>query len=194
MDGSDKCLVVNVQLPSRDDVCTFLDRLRGRYVIPIRDGAGPLNGKDQFSRTFQVPPIAVASADLISVLALFAYTSSESPAELHDLAAALLQAPSLSHGCYSPEDTAVVIDEMLGRVPSEADEEPAVPDCYVASCSEDRLVSVLTEVCSGWMNEEWKQKYRAAITDAVRRLAADFVTLQCETDACPQCSGNGGDL
>ena len=105
-----------LQFPGRDEAVSFLARLRGRYVIPIRDGAGLLDGKSEFDRSFPVPPIAAAAADVISVLALFAYTSSEAPAEMHDLAAALLNAPSMSHGCYTPEDLCCVVDRLLGRV------------------------------------------------------------------------------
>lgn len=46
---------------------------------------------------------------------------------------------------------------------------------YTSNCTEQRLVSVLTEVVAGWMNEECKAKYRSAIGNAVRRMSADFV-------------------
>lgn len=62
---------------------------------------------------------------------------------------------------------------------------------YAASCCEERLVSVLTCTVAGWMNDEWKEKYRSAIAAAVRRMASDFVTLRCETDNCPECVGRG---
>jgi len=148
-------------------------------VIPIRDGAGPLDGKTEFARSFPVPPIAVNAADVISVLALFAYVSSEASAELHDFAAALLESPSMSHGCYTPEDMFRVVDQLMGRVPESADVERPVGS-YVAGCSEERLVSVLTEVVAGWMNDEFKGKYRTAIADVVRRMAADSVIAQSD--------------
>ena len=35
----------------------LLDRLRGKYVLPVNDGAGLLDGKDTFTRQFETPPI-----------------------------------------------------------------------------------------------------------------------------------------
>jgi hypothetical protein len=49
-------------------VSDLVDRLRGKYVIPIRDGAGPLNGKDTFTRGFQTPPIHHEAAARIESL------------------------------------------------------------------------------------------------------------------------------
>lgn len=62
---------------------------------------------------------------------------------------------------------------------------------YRASCDEARLVSVLTEVVAGWMNDDWKQKYREAITNAVRRMSIDFVTLLPDVEECQGCAGRG---
>ena len=64
-------------------------------------------------------------------------------------------------------------------------------ETYKASCIEDRLVSVLTEVVAGWMNDDWKQRYREAIANAVRRMAADFVTLLSDVEECQGCAGRG---
>ena len=44
------------------DVAGLIDRLNGRYTIPVNDGAGLLNGKDTFSRTFTVPSIQLEAA------------------------------------------------------------------------------------------------------------------------------------
>ncbi len=62
---------------------------------------------------------------------------------------------------------------------------------YKASCTEQRLASVLTEVVAGWMNDEYKQRYREAITNALRRMAADFVTLIPDAEGCQGCAGRG---
>ena len=44
------------------DVAGLIERLNGRYTIPVNDGAGLLNGKDTFSRTFTVPSIQLEAA------------------------------------------------------------------------------------------------------------------------------------
>lgn len=45
---------------------SLVDRLRGIYTIPVNDGAGPLNGKDTFTRKFEgLPPINDKAADAI---------------------------------------------------------------------------------------------------------------------------------
>lgn len=62
---------------------------------------------------------------------------------------------------------------------------------YKASCTEDRLASVLTEVCASWMSDEYKNRYRAAIGNALRRMADNFVSLQCETPNCRECARSG---
>ena len=44
-------------------------RLRGIYEIPVNDGAGPLDGKNSFTRTFDnMPPICIEAADRIEAL------------------------------------------------------------------------------------------------------------------------------
>jgi hypothetical protein len=46
----------------------LVDRLRGIYTVPVRDGAGPLNGKTTFTRTFAVGPINMQAASEIEKL------------------------------------------------------------------------------------------------------------------------------
>ena len=43
-------------------------RLKGVYTIPVNDGAGLLNGKREFTRKFDVPPINLEAAALIAEL------------------------------------------------------------------------------------------------------------------------------
>lgn len=55
-----------------DNPGVYLDdlirRLRGVYVIPVNDGAGLLNGKDTYTRTFDVPAIHREAADALEQL------------------------------------------------------------------------------------------------------------------------------
>lgn len=44
------------------------DRLRGRYVLPVDDGAGLLNGSDVFEQTYEVGAISKRAADRIEEL------------------------------------------------------------------------------------------------------------------------------
>lgn len=83
--------------------------------------------------------------------------------------------------------------EQLVDVPHGKQSQPVAVagETYTANCGEPRLVSVLTEVVAGWMNDEYKQKYREAITNAVRRMAADFVTLLPDAGECQGCAGRG---
>lgn len=47
----------------------LINRLRGIYTIPVNDGAGPLDGKDTFTRKFGgLPPIQGEAADEIERL------------------------------------------------------------------------------------------------------------------------------
>lgn len=47
----------------------LVNRLRGIYHIPIRDGAGPLDGSDTFTRAFSgMPEIQAEAADTIEAL------------------------------------------------------------------------------------------------------------------------------
>lgn len=46
----------------------LLNRLRGIYTVPVNDGAGLLNGKDTFTRSFQPSPINVEAAQAIERL------------------------------------------------------------------------------------------------------------------------------
>lgn len=49
---------------------TLVDRLRGKYTVPINDGAGPLDGKTEFTRDFSafIPPIHLEAASEIERL------------------------------------------------------------------------------------------------------------------------------
>jgi len=47
---------------------SLLDRLHGIYTIPVNDGAGPLNGKNAFTRRFPLLPINLIAADEIERL------------------------------------------------------------------------------------------------------------------------------
>lgn len=47
---------------------TLVDRLRGIYNIPVNDGAGPLDGKDTYTREFGTTPIQSEAADRIEQL------------------------------------------------------------------------------------------------------------------------------
>lgn len=49
-------------------VTEVIDRLRGNYRIPVNDGAGPLDGRDEFERLFPTSPLALAAADIIESL------------------------------------------------------------------------------------------------------------------------------
>jgi hypothetical protein len=40
-----------------DHRLTLVERRRGVYTVPINDGAGPLDGSYEFTRTFETPPI-----------------------------------------------------------------------------------------------------------------------------------------
>jgi hypothetical protein len=44
------------------------DRLRGIYTVPVNDGAGLLDGKDTFTRSFTTPPVQQEAAALIDAL------------------------------------------------------------------------------------------------------------------------------
>jgi hypothetical protein len=54
---------------SEPTVSELIERLRGIYTIPVNDGAGLLDGKDTFTRTFDVPPIQLEAADALARLA-----------------------------------------------------------------------------------------------------------------------------
>lgn len=48
-----------------DKMQNLLQRLQGNYSVKVNDGAGLLDGKDTFSRSFPVPPINLEAAQLI---------------------------------------------------------------------------------------------------------------------------------
>lgn len=47
---------------------TILERLRGTVRVPVKDGAGPLNGQDFFERSFPSSQLAKDAADRIEEL------------------------------------------------------------------------------------------------------------------------------
>lgn len=49
-------------------VLCLTDRLRGRYVLDVNDGAGSLNGSNRFVRNFDTPPIQHEAAKRIEHL------------------------------------------------------------------------------------------------------------------------------
>jgi hypothetical protein len=54
----------------------LVNRLRGVYHIPVRDGAGPLNGSNTFTREFKgLPPIYGDAANMIEALERGEYVS-----------------------------------------------------------------------------------------------------------------------
>lgn len=64
----------------------LVDRLRGKYVLPVNDGAGPLNGKTTFTREFETPPIqheAAAEIERLRALAQAVADESMYPVPLH---------------------------------------------------------------------------------------------------------------
>jgi hypothetical protein len=50
------------------DIPDLIDRLNGKYTIPIQDGAGPLEGKTMFTRTFETSPIQREAAQTLQIL------------------------------------------------------------------------------------------------------------------------------
>ena len=68
LDGTEPKSMTPEQLAAIADPTTICARLRGIYTVPINDGAGLLNGKDTFTRTFDTPPIQQAAANLIETL------------------------------------------------------------------------------------------------------------------------------
>lgn len=45
------------------------DRLMGNYILPVNDGAGPLDGKMTFERQFQMDPVQVIAGGVLKLLA-----------------------------------------------------------------------------------------------------------------------------
>lgn len=79
------------------------DRLRGKYVLPVNDGAGPLNGSTTFERNFPTPPIQQEAADMIDELraALQRCAEARMPGEARRIARAALSkssGPALTRG------------------------------------------------------------------------------------------------
>jgi len=46
----------------------LIDRLRGKYITPIEDGGGPIDGKMEVKRQFPTAPIQLEAADEIESL------------------------------------------------------------------------------------------------------------------------------
>jgi hypothetical protein len=46
----------------------LINRLRGTYTVPVNDGAGLLDGKNTFTRSFTPSPINVEAADALERL------------------------------------------------------------------------------------------------------------------------------
>lgn len=55
--------------PTAAEVRELANRLRGVYTVPVRDGAGPLNGTGTFTREFQTPPIQHEAAKVVDAYA-----------------------------------------------------------------------------------------------------------------------------
>lgn len=66
---------------------SLVDRLRGIYTMDVNDGAGPLNGKDTFTRKFEgLPPINEEAAKRIEELEeQLSEASTSIPPEVLDL-------------------------------------------------------------------------------------------------------------
>ena len=109
-------------------------RLRGDYSIPINDGCGPIDGKMEYERHFATPPIQVAAAEAIEQMAEWLFAN-DCPDYLHDLAAKVLDRPSLAHGSHDQfaevgKKVVITMDEAraalralsdLGHIPSTAE-------------------------------------------------------------------------
>lgn len=46
----------------------LIERLRGKYTIPVNDGAGPLNGSMEFTREFETSPIDHEAATRLEMM------------------------------------------------------------------------------------------------------------------------------
>ena len=52
------------------DIRNLIDRLRGRYTVPVNDGGGLLNGSDTFTQVFQTSSISHEAANTIESLSI----------------------------------------------------------------------------------------------------------------------------
>jgi hypothetical protein len=80
----------------------LIDRLRGIYTVQVNDGAGLLDGKDTFTRTFDVPPINIEAVNELTTLRQ----------QLADMTAAKEEAGRKLDGYRAFMDTVI---EMLGE-------------------------------------------------------------------------------
>lgn len=55
-------------VPTTHDIPTLCQRLRGIYIVPINDGAGPLDGKDSFTQMVTTGPLHHQAAAVIEAL------------------------------------------------------------------------------------------------------------------------------
>lgn len=87
----------------------LVNRLRGIYTIPVNDGAGPLDGKDTFTRTFDnLPPIMGEAANRIEAL--------------EALLRQLRGKGTLGSAVWDTASIDAAIDALLGPPPSESKE------------------------------------------------------------------------
>lgn len=55
-------------LINEQDLQDLIERLQGNYTVPVNDGGGLLNGKDTFTRKFDIPPINLEAVQAIKYL------------------------------------------------------------------------------------------------------------------------------
>lgn len=53
---------------SGENLAPLVDRLRGKVILAVNDGCGPLNGSDYFERSFPASKQAMEAADVIEQL------------------------------------------------------------------------------------------------------------------------------
>lgn len=53
---------------SQENLASLVDQLRGKVILKVDDGCGPLNGSDTFERMFQTSRLAMKAADEIERL------------------------------------------------------------------------------------------------------------------------------
>jgi hypothetical protein len=50
------------------DTLRLVDRLRGNYILPVNDGAGPLDGKMTFERQYKMDYVQIVASEFIKQL------------------------------------------------------------------------------------------------------------------------------
>jgi hypothetical protein len=106
--------------PETADPETLVDRLRGIYRIPIRDGLGPVGGgdepnnPDEYVRRHATPPIQHAAADEIERLrALLASAPTPHASREVDLDALILRIiPAVVEGLWDARDDGAEVSEI----------------------------------------------------------------------------------